>query len=126
MLKIKKKDVTSHILILDKLDKKIKFKRIFFLVASKKIMRGNHAHKKCIQAFFSVKGTFYIESTNSKGRKNKIIIKPGMKLKVIKPLNWIKVYLKTNDICGVLCDRYYEEKDYIRDYREFNEIKNRT
>ena len=101
-------------------------KRIFFLSSNKSCERGNHAHKKCIQAFFSVKGTFYIESTNSKGRKNKIIIKPGMKLKVIKPLNWIKVYLKTNDICGVLCDRYYEEKDYIRDYREFNEIKNRT
>ena len=24
-----------------------------------------------------------------------------------------------NDICGVLCDRYYEERDYIRDYKKF-------
>ena len=46
MLKIVKKNLNSHILILDKLDKKIKFKRIFFLVANKKIQRGDHAHKK--------------------------------------------------------------------------------
>ena len=126
MLKIKQKGLNSHILILDRLDKQIKFKRIFFLIAHKKIIRGDHAHKKCIQAFFSVKGTFYIECTNSNGKKNKIIIKPGGELKIIKPLSWVKVYLKKNDICGVLCDRYYEEKDYIRDYRKFNEIKNKT
>ena len=119
MLKIIKKDSTSHILILDKLGKKIKFKRIFFLYANKKTISGNHAHKKCTQAFFSVKGTFYIEYSNSNGRKNKTIIKPGMNLKVIKPLNWIKVYLKKNDICGVLCNRHYEEKDYIREYKNF-------
>jgi hypothetical protein len=126
MIKIKSEDLNSHILILDKLDKKIKFKRIFFLIANKKIVRGDHAHKKCTQAFFSVKGTFYIECINSNDKKRKFKIKQGGKLKIIKPLNWVKVYLKKNDVCGVLCDRYYEKNDYIRDYREFNEIQNKT
>jgi|TARA_B110000459_G_C16476243_1_gene432067 UDP-2-acetamido-3-amino-2,3-dideoxy-glucuronate N-acetyltransferase len=125
MLQIIKKDLTSHILILDKLDKKIKFKRIFFLVANKKIQRGDHAHKKCIQAFFSVKGSFFIECIISDGQKRKILIKPGKNLEIIYPLTWVKINLKKNDVCGVLCDRYYEEKDYIRDFKIFNKMTNK-
>jgi len=119
MLKVIKKDFKADILILDKLDKKIKFKRIFFLVANKKVQRGNHAHKKCIQAFFSIKGSFYINCIYSNGRKKKILIKPGKNLEIIKPLTWVQVNLNKNDICGVLCNRHYEEKDYIRDYKDF-------
>ena len=49
MLRIIKEFRIIHSYI-DKLNKKIKFKRIF-LVAHKKCQRGNHAHKKCTQAF---------------------------------------------------------------------------
>ena len=93
MLQIIKKDLTSHILILDKLDKKIKFKRIFFLVANKKIQRGDHAHKKCIQAFFSVKGSFFIECIFSDGQKRKILIKPGKNLEIIYPLTLSLIHI---------------------------------
>ena len=119
MLKIIKEGLSSCLLVIDKLDKKFKIKRIFFLSAIRKVLRGDHAHKKCAQAFFSVKGNFYIECIYQNGNKKKINIKPGKKLKIIKPLTWEKVYLEKNDICGVLCDRYYEEKDYIRDYKKF-------
>ena len=125
MLKIIKEGLNSRLLVIDKLDRKFKIKRIFFLSAERKVLRGDHAHKKCAQAFFSVKGDFYIECIYQNGNKEKINIKPGKKLKIIKPLTWVKVYLKKDDICGVLCDRYYEERDYIRDYKKFNAIKNR-
>ena len=108
------KKTNSSILILDKLDKKIKFKRIFFLIAKKNVVRGDHAHKKCIQAFFSIKGNFHIECINQNGKKRNVKLYPGKKLEIIKPLTWVKVYLKKNNICGVLCDRYYSEKDYLR------------
>jgi hypothetical protein len=91
MTKIIKKNYKSSILILDKLDKKIKFKRIFFLIANKKDIRGNHAHKKCTQAFFSIKGSFHIECINKTERK-KYLIKPGEKLRIIKPMNWVTVF----------------------------------
>jgi hypothetical protein len=126
MIKIIKNNFKSSIIILDKLNKKIKFKRIFFLVANKKCQRGDHAHKKCIQGFFSVKGSFYIKCIYSNGKKDKFIIRPGDKLRIIKPLTWVKVYLNKNSICGVLCDRHYEEKDYIRDHKKFNEILDRV
>ena len=74
MIKKIKLDFNSNLLIIDKLDNKIKIKRIFFLTAQKKVLRGDHAHKKCTQAFFSVKGNFYIECTNQKGEKKKLIL----------------------------------------------------
>ena len=66
-----------------------------------------------------MKGNFYVECTNQNGKKKRINIKQGKKLEIIKPMTWVKVFLKKNDICGVLCDRYYEERDYIRDYKKF-------
>ena len=63
------KKTNSSILVLDKLDKKIKFKRIFFLIAKKDALRGDHAHKKCIQAFFSIKGSFHIQCIYQNGKK---------------------------------------------------------
>ena len=123
MLKIIEKDLKSKIIILDKLDKKNKFKRVFFLVAKKKVIRGNHAHKKCTQGFFSLSGSFYIEYTSINDKKKKILIEEGKQVTVIKPLSWVKVYLNANNICGVLCDRYYEESDYIRDYDQFKNYK---
>lgn len=125
MLKIIKKNLESYILILDKLNKKIKFKRIFFLVAHKKCQRGNHAHKKCTQAFFSVKGNFYIQCISITGKKKKISIKPGSKIEIVKPFTWVKVYLNKGDVCGVICNRNYEEEDYIRNFKKFNEIRYR-
>ena len=59
------------------------------------------------------------------GASSKIQIKEGKNLVLVKPLNWVKVHLNKNDICGVLCDRHYEIKDYIRDYNKFNAIKNK-
>jgi len=123
MLRIIKRDLESYILILDKLNKKIKFKRIFFLVAHKKCQRGNHAHKKCTQAFFSLKGRFRIECIYQNEKRINIEIWPGKKLEIIKPLTWVKVYLKKDNICGVLCDRYYEEKDYLKNFKKFKSFK---
>ena len=67
------------------------------------------------------KSTSYITLIYNQIKKSLINgeLKPGEKLKIIKPLTWVKVYLKKNDICGVLCDRCYEGKNYIRDYKKF-------
>ena len=117
------KKTNSSILVLDKLDKKIKFKRIFFLIAKKDALRGDHAHKKCIQAFFSIKGSFHIQCIYQNGKKRNVKLYPGKKLEIIKPLTWVKVYLQKNNICGVLCDRYYSEKDYLRNFKKFKSFK---
>jgi hypothetical protein len=92
-------------------------KRVFFLKAKKNCFRGNHAHKICNQYFFSLDDKIEIFIDNGKVQK-KIILKPSHILK-IKPLNWVKIKLKKNQLVGVFCDTDYSEKEYIRNYVEF-------
>ena len=94
--------------------------RIFFLKANRNCERGNHAHKKCTQFLFPVKGNIKILIDNGK-KKKESLIKLGTIIK-IKPMNWIKVKLKKNQILAVICDKPYSENEYIRDYEKFKKL----
>ena len=102
------------LLIFNKLKiKNFKIKRIFYLISKKKCIRGDHAHKKCSQFFFSLKGKIKIKIFDGKKITNKLII-PGKKGILVKPMNWVQIYLNKNNTCMVLCDREYEKNDYLR------------
>jgi hypothetical protein len=94
--------------------------RIFFLIAKKECVRGNHAHKKCSQFFISLKATIKIELDDG-SKKRQIQLKQGHILK-IKPMIWVKVQLKKNQILCVICDKKYSPKEYIRNYKVFKEL----
>ena len=107
----KKTDATS-LFILDKLDKLIKIKRVFFINAETKDVRGNHAHKKCTQAFVSIKGKIKVEVYN--GKKTKFFfLKPLVDILKVEPNNWVKIHFKKKQLLMVLCDNYFSQKDYI-------------
>ena len=44
-------------------------KRVFLISGKKKLIRGNHAHKKCIQSFVQLIGSSKIEIQNKKQKK---------------------------------------------------------
>tara|TARA_B100001540_G_C15755586_1_gene619205 strand:+ start:920 stop:1315 length:396 start_codon:yes stop_codon:yes gene_type:complete len=94
-----------------------KLERVFFLISKRSCVRGNHAHKKCSQFFFSLKSNVTLLTNDGKNEK-KIILKYGEIIK-IKPLIWVKVKLKKNQIVGVLCNKKYAKNDYIRDFNYF-------
>lgn len=96
------------------------FERFFFLIAKRDCIRGNHAHKKCSQFFISLKDTIKMEIEDGT-KKKKIQLKPGNIVK-IKPLTWVKVHLKKNQIVCVICDEKYSPKEYIRNYDEFKNL----
>jgi len=99
--------------------KNFKIRRIFFLIAKKKCIRGKHAHKKCSQIFFSLNGSFKIKIFNG----NKTILKtisPKTKGILIKPYHWIELILDKQNVCMVACDRKYEKNDYITDKSKIN------
>jgi hypothetical protein len=98
--------------------KSFKTRRIFFLLPKKDCLRGGHAHKKCTQIFFSIKGNFKIKIFNGKKVKEKIIT-PTTKGLVVRPMNWVDLELKRGNVCMVLCDRKFEENDYIRNIEKF-------
>ncbi len=96
------------------------FERVFFLIAKKECVRGNHAHKKCSQFFISIKDTIKIELDDG-AKKRQIQLEQGHILK-IKPMIWVKVHLKKNQIVCVICDKKYSLKEYIRNYKVFKKL----
>jgi hypothetical protein len=107
---IKKRNYSLH--IIEKINRLISIKRIFFLDAKHKCVSGRHAHKKCTQVLFHIKGKINVEIFNGKITSFKQLSK-SKKFIVIKPRTWVSLSLKKNDLCMVLCNRKYESQDYI-------------
>lgn len=110
----KKKTGSTSLYILDKLDKLIKTKRVFFINAKTKDIRGNHGHKKCTQVFVSINCKIQIEVFNGKKTK-KFIMRPLIDILKVEPNNWVKIHFKKKQLLMVLCDEYFTNKDYIFD-----------
>jgi len=121
----KKKSKSTSLHILDKIDKIIKIKRIFFINSENKDIRGNHGHKKCTQVFVSISGNIKLEVFN--GEKNKFFtLKPFIDILKVEPNNWVKVHFKRKQILMVLCDKHYSYSDYIFDKSKITKkVKNK-
>ncbi len=94
-------------------------KRIFVVAAKSNDVRGNHAHKKCTQLLICVGGKIRVNCDDGvtitkhllNSMANGLLIPPGV---------WAtQEYLSDDAVLMVLCDREYEQEDYIRDYSEF-------
>ena len=113
----KTKSKTTKLFILDKISKIIKIKRIFFINSFNSDIRGNHGHKKCTQVFVSTKGKIKIEIFTGKNKKI-FLLNPYSDILKVEPNNWVRVHFKKNQTLMVLCDQFYEYKDYIFDKKE--------
>ena len=98
----------------------IKVKRIFIIYGKKKYLRGDHAHKKCSQVFFPIKGKIKINMKYKKTKKSINLTHNNSKALLIPPRIWISVEsLNSNSVVLVLTDYEYDVKDYIETYKEF-------
>ena len=95
------------------------FKRVFNIKADKGNVRGNHAHRYCTQLLICSYGEVKVACFNSITTEVYVLNKPNLGL-LIKPGIWAEQkYIENNSILTVLCDRPYEESDYIHNYDEF-------
>ena len=98
----------------------IKVKRIFFIYGKKKYKRGDHAHKKCSQVFFAIKGKIKINMKYKNTNKSVFLDYNKSKALLVPPRIWISVEsLNSNSVVLVLTDYEYDVKDYIETYKEF-------
>ena len=98
----------------------IKVKRIFIIYGKKKYLRGDHAHKKCSQVFFPIKGKIKINMKYKKTKKSINLTHNNSKALLVPPRIWISVEsLNSNSAVLVLTDYEYDVKDYIETYKEF-------
>ena len=105
----------------------IKVKRIFIIYGKKNHIRGDHAHKKCSQVFFSIMGKIKISMKYKKTEKSINLSHKDSKALLVPPRIWSRVeFLKNNSVALVLNDYEYDFKDYIETYKEFIAFQKRN
>ena len=99
-------------------------KRIFLVNGNLNSLRGNHAHKECIQFMVCLSGSIELEYNDSKEKKSILLKSPKTGLLIPKMIWCRQKYLRENSSLLVLCSDLYDNKDYIRNYKEFLNLKN--
>jgi len=93
--------------------------RVFTVRASKGSVRGEHAHRHCSQLLICTNGAVEVKCNDTITTETFVLDKANFGL-FIPPRIWgYQKYLEGNTTLTVLCDRPYEESDYIRDYDDF-------
>lgn len=94
-------------------------KRVFTVTGGKGDIRGNHAHKRCSQLLVCMSGKIKVTVDNGSDKSEYLLENMGQGL-LIPPKLWAsESYIMDGSILMVLCDRLYEEEDYIHDYNKF-------
>lgn len=101
-----------------------KIKRIFFVNSKLLQIRGNHAHKNCIQSLICISGSIEVSLDNLKNKKTIILNSPKECL-TIYPNTWSSQTYQANSTLMVLCSEPYDESDYIRDYNQYIKLNKR-
>ena len=98
----------------------IKVKRIFFIYGKKKYKRGDHAHKKCSQVFFAIKGKIKINMKYKNTNKSVFLDYNRSRALLVPPKIWSSIeFVDNQSVALVLTDYEYDFKDYIETYEEF-------
>ena len=120
--KIKTHSSTTGSLTSLTFDKKfpIKVKRIFFINGKKNKTRGNHAHKKCSQFFIPLLGKFILNIKTPNAQKKIILNHFSKDAVLVPPKYWCSIqFTSKNSILMVACDKYYNIRDYLRNFAEY-------
>ena len=95
-------------------------KKVLVITAMKsKDVRGAHTHHKTSQVLLCLKGGCRVDLDNGKNKKSIHLNEPHQGL-LLYPYVWHTMRdFKPNTVLLSLADRKYDEKEYIRDYKEF-------
>lgn len=97
--------------------------RVFVVRASMCSVRGQHAHKECSQFLTCPIGSVEVLCDDGITTATYVLGSPDVGL-LIPPGIWAQqTYQVQNSILMVLCDKPYNENDYIREYSEFKEYR---
>jgi UDP-2-acetamido-3-amino-2,3-dideoxy-glucuronate N-acetyltransferase len=92
--------------------------RIFTVRAPKGAVRANHAHKLCRQFMICTHGAVEAICDDGENRTS-FRLDSGNKALFVPSSLWVSIRFETDSVLLVLCDRPYEQHDYISDHGEF-------
>jgi hypothetical protein len=85
--------------------------------------RGAHAHKECHQFLIAASGSFEVQLDDGIVKKTVQLNQPFRGLHIPPGIWASELNFSSGAICLVLASHKYDEKDYIRDYKEFENKK---
>ncbi len=102
-------------------------KRVYYIFGTGKgVRRGFHAHKKLKQLLICVSGKCKIFLDNGDETQVVVLDEPNKGLYIENDI-WREMYDFTKDaVLLVLASEYYDENDYIRNYKDFLEYVRRS
>ena len=96
--------------------------RVFFITCLQEEVRGEHAHKECIQAILCTVG--HVEIACLDGEEEKVYSLNSIeKLLIVPPGIWIKINFQPGSSITVLASEKFAESDYIRNWEEFQKYR---
>lgn len=85
--------------------------------------RGGHAHKELYQFIVAVSGSFQVNVTDGITNLSYFLNHPYIGV-LVPPGYWAsQVDFSSGAVCLVMASDFYDEDDYIRDYSQFLEYK---
>jgi len=100
-------------------------KRVYYLYdVPSGAERGGHAHKELYQLIIAASGSFDIIVDDGQNKRIFELNRPNYGLLIVPGIWREIVNFSSGAICLVLASHAYNEKDYIRDYKEFRKLKN--
>lgn len=85
--------------------------------------RADHAHRRCTQLHVCITGQVTMHLTDGTDRRRVRLTSNGVGA-LVPPLIWSRlVFDHPGTSLIVICDEPYDDADYIRDWREFVELK---
>jgi hypothetical protein len=85
--------------------------------------RGGHAHKELQQFIIAVSGAFDVLLNDGTNKKIVHLDRPYIALQIVPGIWRELLNFSSGSVCLVLASHKYDEKDYIREYKEYIEIK---
>ena len=114
----------GNITVIENSKKKLPFevKRIFYLYdIPGGESRGAHAHKECHQFLIAASGSFEVLLNDSTTKRQIQLNRANLGLHILPGIWASEVNFSSGSICLVLVSHQYDESDYIRDYKEYQQ-----
>jgi dTDP-4-dehydrorhamnose 3,5-epimerase-like enzyme len=93
--------------------------RVFTVTAPRDALRGAHAHIRCTQFMLCVHGAVEIVCDDGLDKRTFHLDRNNLAL-CVPPTIWNNIFFRHDRaVVMVLCDRPFEEDDYLRDYSGF-------
>ncbi len=88
------------------------------------VIRGNHAHFQTEMVLLATSGIIEVETETIEGKKDSFILNQPDQGLFLPKLCWHRMKYSHNAVQLVLASELYDESDYIRDYFDFEKLKN--